>query len=104
MAVVRWSSVARHDLRAIRDYFENSSPAYARTIIGKLFASVSNLETFPRMGRQVPEIENEAFRELIVENYRVVYFVTEEDDQAEVELLTIAHSRQDLSKKLSRRR
>ncbi|MGI9174905.1 MAG: type II toxin-antitoxin system RelE/ParE family toxin [Rhodothermales bacterium] len=103
MALVRWSSAARQDLAAIRDYHESSSPGYARTIVSKLFGAVTNLELFPRMGRQVPEIEEEAFREVIVEGYRVVYLVTGEEERVEVEVLAIAHSRQDLMRKLSRR-
>jgi len=100
---LRWSSAARQDLAAIRDYYEESSPGYARTIISKLFGAVTNLEIFPRMGREVPEIEDEAFRELIVEGYRIVYLVTGEEEAVDVEVLAIAHGRQDLLKKLSRR-
>ena len=103
MAVVSWSSAARQDLVAIRDYYEQSSPGYARTIISKIFGTVSNLEVFPRMGREVPEIEDEAFREVIVEGYRVVYLMTGEEEAEAVEVLAIAHSRQDLMRKLSRR-
>ncbi|QXD16943.1 type II toxin-antitoxin system RelE/ParE family toxin [Rhodocaloribacter litoris] len=103
MALVRWSWAARQDLAAIRDYYESSSPGYARTVISKLFGAVTNLELFPRIGREVPEIENDAFREVIVEDYRIVYLVTGQEEETEVEVLAIAHSRQDLVKKLSRR-
>ena len=103
MAVVSWSSAARQDLASVRDYYERSSPGYTRTIISKLFGAVAKLELFPRMGREVPEIEDAAFRELIVEGYRIVYLVTGEGESAAVEVLTIAHGRQDLLKKLSRR-
>ena len=104
MALVRWSPAAKQDLSAIRDYYENSSPSYTRSIISKLYEAVSRLEMFPRMGRQVPELESETFRELIVEGYRIVYLVIGEEEEAEVDVLAIAHSRQDLVKKLSRRR
>ncbi len=99
MAVVKWSLAAKGDLAAIRDYYETVSPDYTRTIVGKLYEAVLQLEAFPRMGRRVPELEMEDFRELIVERYRVVYLVSGED----VNVLAIAHSRQDLAKKLSRR-
>ena len=68
-----------------------------------LYEAASRLEAFPRMGRQVPELESATFREMIVEDYRVVYMVRGEGDEATVDLLAIAHSRQDLRKKLSRR-
>ncbi len=103
MALVRWSPAAKQDLGVIRDYYESSSPSYTRSIISKLYEAVSRLEMFPRMGRQVPELESETFRELIVEGYRIVYLVIGEEEEAEVDVLAIAHSRQDLAKKLSRR-
>ena len=103
MAVVSWSASARQDLAAIRDYYESLSPDYTRTIISKLYEAVVRLEAFPRMGRPVPELEMDDFRELIVEQYRVVYLVAGEEAKATVNVLAIAHSRQDLAKKLSRR-
>jgi plasmid stabilization system protein ParE len=69
----------------------------------KLLGAITNLEVFPRSGRAVPEIEDQAFRELLVQGYRVVYLVTGEMEEAEVEILTIAHGKQDLMKKLARR-
>lgn len=51
------------------------------------------------MGRQVPEVEHQSLRELIVENYRVVYQLREE----EIEIITVLHSRQNLRKKLGER-
>ncbi|MEL6772317.1 MAG: type II toxin-antitoxin system RelE/ParE family toxin [Bacteroidota bacterium] len=103
MAEVTWSSAARDDLAAIRDYYARNSPGYARSVLAKLFAAVENLAVFPQMGRAVPEIEDPAFREVIVEDYRVVDLVTGEEADASVDLLAIAHSRQDLVGKLSRR-
>jgi plasmid stabilization system protein ParE len=91
MAVVRWSSVARQDLVALRDYHDQCSPDAARVILKKLLGAITNLEVFPRSGRAVPEIEDQAFRELLVQGYRVVYLVTGEMEEAEVEILTIAH-------------
>ena len=42
------------------------------------------------MGRVVPEIGDEAMREVIYRNYRIVYVVDRDDE--EVEVLTIFHS------------
>ena len=61
MALVSWSAAAKQDLGAIRDYYESSSPGYTRSIISKLYEAVSRLEMFPRLGRQVPELESETF-------------------------------------------
>ena len=57
-----------------------------------MIEKVRLLERFPRMGRVVPEIRDEAIRELIYRQYRIVYVVDRGDE--EVEVLTIFHSSQ----------
>ncbi len=99
MAVINWSAEAKGDLADIVAYYEDRSPTYAETLVRQIYEAVGRLERFPRLGRNVPELELESFRELIVAGYRVVYLLSEED----VNVLVIAHSRQDLIKKLSRR-
>jgi len=51
------------------------------------------------MGRRVPEVGHEALRELIVDEYRVLYQLREGD----IEIITVVHSRQDLQKKFRQR-
>ena len=97
---VNWSAEAKRDLADMVDYYEDRSPEYARALVRQIYESVGRLEQFPQMGRYVPELSLKSFRELIVAEYRVVYLVSNE----EVDILVIAHSRQDLIKKLSRRR
>ena len=97
---VNWSAEAKRDLADIVDYYEDRSPEYARALVRQIYESVGRLEHFPQMGRYVPELSLKSFRELIVAGYRVVYLISNE----EVDILVIAHSRQDLIKKLSRRR
>ncbi len=97
---VNWSAEAKRDLADIVDYYEDRSPEYARALVRQIYESVGRLEQFPQMGRSVPELSLKSFRELIVAGYRVVYLVSKE----EVDILAIAHSRQDLIKKLSRRK
>ena len=99
MAVINWSAEAKRDLADIVDYYENRSPEYARALVRQIYESVGRLEQFPQMGRYVPELSLESFRELIVAGYRIVYLVSSD----EIDILIIAHSRQDLIKKLSRR-
>ena len=99
MAVINWSAEAKGDLADIVAYYEDRSPTYAEALVRQIYEAVGRLEQFPRLGRNVPELELESFRELIVAGYRVVYLLSEE----EVNVLVIAHSRQDLIKRLSRR-
>lgn len=99
MADVVWTDEALSDLEAIGEYFDRTSPRYASSIIERLYASVEPLAEHPKMGRQVPEVAHETLRELIVENYRVIYQLRD----GQIEIVTIVHSRRDLPKKFRRR-
>lgn len=99
MAKIVWSEEARSDLEAIGEYFERTSPQYASAIVSRLYNSVEQLADYPKLGRTVPEIEHESLRELIVEEYRVVYQLQEE----RIEIVTVLHSRQDLAQKFRQR-
>lgn len=91
MARVIWSPQALADLAAIGDFLAREAPAYAQLFVDGAFAAVDRLEVFPRLGRAVPEIEDEALRELIYKGYRIIYIVGEPEAE-EVEVLTVFHS------------
>lgn len=78
---------AVEDLENISQYIGKDSPEFASMLIKKIFASVEILNQFPNMGRIVPEFENEALREIIIRNYRIIYQVKE----LSIEILTIFH-------------
>ena len=90
MARVRISKQAWADLESIVSYYEKISPEFALVFEENVLAKVRQLERFPRLGRMVPEINDRSMRELIYRSYRIVYFVDESDEEAE--LLTIFHS------------
>ena len=92
MASIRWTVDARRDIHAIREYVALYSPTYAATLIEGILSAVSRLEHFPLSGRIVPEFENEAIRELIVGDYRVVYALEREG----VDILIVAHGSRDI--------
>ena len=50
------------------------------------------MKTFPRMGRIVPELQDEDFRELLIYNFRALYRV--EGDR--VTIAGVPHSKQSL--------
>ena len=99
MAEIVWSEEALSDLEAIGEYFERTSPQYASAVVRRLYSSVEQLAKYPKLGRTVPEVEHELLRELIVEDYRVVYQLREE----RIEIVTVLHSRQDLARKFRER-
>ena len=87
---VVWSNPAADDLEAIWNHVADDSPAAARRLVARLLEAVEPLETFPRMGRTVPEDESASARELIVGSYRVLYQVGSE----RVEILAVVHGSQ----------
>lgn len=93
MAYVRLTGQAERELDAIIEYYEQVGASdFAEVFEEKVIEKIRLLERFPRMGCTLPEIEDEAIREVIYRSYRIVY-VTDEDDEA-VEVLTIFHSSQ----------
>lgn len=93
MAHVKLSKQAEADLEAIVDFYDGINAELSYVLEEMLLARLEQLEDFPRSGRIVPEIGEVSIRELIYRNYRIVYYVDEED--AEVEVLTIFHSSRD---------
>lgn len=89
MARIVWTIQAVEDLETIFDYISKDSPKYARIQIIRIQSIIKVLKKQPRLGRVVPEIENEKIRELILGNYRIIYRLSSDKT---VEVLTIHHS------------
>ena len=79
MAQVIWTQPATEEIENIGNYIEEFSEYYASIVVKKLYNEVSLLRVFPLMGRIIPELGEERFRELIRENYRIMYEVIDED-------------------------
>ena len=91
---VRWTEPALEDMEGIQDYIAKDSIFYARQFIERIFEVTKNLETFPELGREVPEAkEREDVRELIFQGYRIIYL-----HQANlVYIVAVIHGSRDLS-------
>ena len=71
---VRWTEPALEDMEGIQNYIAKDSSFYARQFIERIFEVVKNLDTFPDLGREVPEAEErDDVRELIFQGYRIIY-------------------------------
>ena len=89
---ILWTEPAIEDLRNLHGYIAKDSKEFASTFVGKIILSVDKLTDFPRLGRMVPEADQEAIRELLYHNYRIVYRVKNDL----IEILTVVHGRRDL--------
>jgi len=85
---VRWSLNSFKDLEQITEFISVDSPLYAPMFIKKIIHSVDRLELFPLSGRIVPEYEDEAIREIIFHNYRIIYRIKKDI----IEVSSISHS------------
>ena len=89
MAEIVWTESALNDLDDIGDYIAKDSIRYAELTVEKLFESPDILETHPLAGKMVPELQNEAIRQLIIGSYRIIYQV---NDDFRIEILTVHRS------------
>jgi len=81
---VRWSDRVLRDMAEIFDYISADSEEAAMRVSERIFASVERLAVMPRLGR-ASELRRR--RELIVDQYRVVYAIHRD----EVLIHTVRH-------------
>jgi toxin ParE1/3/4 len=91
---IEWSPRARDELLQLHDYIAQDSPFYARQFTERVIRAAERLADHPRLGRPVPEAGYlETIREVIVQGYRIVYRL--KDDQ--VQIVTLLHGSRDLA-------
>ena len=73
MGEIKWTEKSSCNLQAIFDYIAKDSKVYATRFVKSLIASTKRLETMPRCGRIIPELEEQSLREIIFRNYRIAY-------------------------------
>lgn len=73
MTQVIWAPQAIEDVEAIRAYVARDSSHYADLVVERIVAAVTRLESQPLSGRVVPEVGDQALREVIHGSYRIVY-------------------------------
>lgn len=87
---VVWSPLAVDRASEIAEYIARDKPSAAKHWIEELFSKVGQLKSSPQIGRVVPEISDNQFRELIYGSYRIIYRI----EKNQISILTIRHGRQ----------
>ena len=85
-----WSPLAIDRATEIAEYIAQDKPSAAEKWIITIFSKVEQLKSSPEIGRVVPEIRNDQFRELIYGNYRIIYRI----EKTQISVLTIRHGKQ----------
>lgn len=85
-----WSPLAVDRASEIAEYIASDKPSAAEKWISTLFSKVEKLASSHKIGRVVPEIGDQQFREMIYGNYRIIYRV----EKKQLSILTIRHGKQ----------
>ena len=89
MLALIWSPQAIEDIQAIAEYIARDSTVYAETTVEQIFQAPERLMQFPKLGRVVPEKNDESIREIFVFQYRIIYEVL----VSEIHVLTVVHGK-----------
>ena len=90
--MVIWAQQAVVDLRSIHDFIARDSRYYAKKVVHDIREIVDELNGLPKMGRIVPELNEEDVRELFLYSYRIIYEIKDEV----IFVLAVVHQRRNL--------
>ena len=72
---IEWTRRARRDVLEIGDFIARDKPMAAAGWVGRLIDTAERVAIFPLSGRVVPEVDRPDIREVVFENYRIVYLM-----------------------------
>ena len=90
--MVIWSEPAKADLRSIHDFIAHDSRYYAKKVTQDIREKTDVLDELPKVGKKVPELNNEVVRELSLYSYRIIYEIKSQNTF----VLAVVHKRRDL--------
>ena len=84
-----WTRPALDSLLDVVRYIKRDNPPAAQRFAATIKTKVTRLELFPESGRVVPELPSGGLREVLVDDYRVIYRVVK--PRIRVEILAVRH-------------
>jgi toxin ParE1/3/4 len=87
-----WTEPAVEDLRELQAYIARDSEMYASGFVERIVLAADLLIDHPKLGRVVPETNDENLRELIYQRYRIIYRIRNDC----IEMLSVIHGARDL--------
>ncbi len=88
-----WTEPAVEDLRELHAYIARDSEVYARGFVERILSAAEQLSARPKVGRLVPEGNNKNVRELLYQQYRIIYRIRKDS----IEMLSVIHGARDLA-------
>jgi plasmid stabilization system protein ParE len=96
---IGWHPEAYEELREIVEYISADSAAYASAVATKMVEAADDLLRFPRIGRRVPEWDDDDIRERIVYQYRLIYCIRDEH----ILIIAVIHGARELPDEIQSR-
>ncbi|HLP58772.1 MAG TPA: type II toxin-antitoxin system RelE/ParE family toxin [Candidatus Deferrimicrobium sp.] len=93
---IHWTDTAIQHLSAIHDYIAFDSEEYARRMVDRLTKRSEQIGNSPYSGRSVPEFNDNLIREIIEGQYRIIYYIKEE----QIDVLAVIHGARLFSEEL----
>jgi toxin ParE1/3/4 len=79
MAELIWTIKALGQVEQIGSFIEKDSPFQARRVVQLIVKETRKLKEHPRIGKMVPEVQEDSYRELRVFSYRILYKILSEN-------------------------
>ena len=79
---------AYNDLEDIENYISQDSPVIARNFISRIFDKIDVLYQYPGFGKPVPELKDKSIREILLNKYRIVYRIADDEN---IQVIRIIH-------------
>jgi len=79
MAEVIWTMRAVEQVEQIGSFIEKDSPFQARRVVQLIVQETRKIREHPRIGKMIPEVEEDRYRELRVFSYRILYKILNEN-------------------------
>ncbi len=86
---VLWTNPALDSLLEIVHHIQSDNPSAARRFASSIKTKVARLQNFPESGRIVPEFPFSGLREIIANDYRVIYRILR--NPTRVAILAVRH-------------
>jgi addiction module RelE/StbE family toxin len=94
MGQVIWTEPALDDVRHILQYVARDSVRYSEKLADRFIEAPLRLRDEPRTGWRAPEYDRDDVRELLVNSYRLIYVIRDDDCY----IATVVHGSRDLAR------
>lgn len=88
MVSIIWTENALQDINSIAVFISNDSEFYAKQFVRKIINATIKLETFPEIGKPLPELPQSDYKEILFKKYRIIYRIASES----IYIISVHHS------------